>query len=64
MTDRQKEIAALIAKGFSNKQIARALGITEGTVKTHLHLLYEKVGVSNRTLFAIHVLDQGLLQAS
>ena len=41
--------AALVVKGWSNKQAARELGITEGTVKVHLHNIFEKLGVANRT---------------
>jgi len=40
----------LASTGLSNKQIARQLSICEGTVKLHLHSIYGKVAVSNRTL--------------
>lgn len=46
---RQVEILQLIAHGGSNKEIARRLGLTEGTVKQHLYALYRKLGVRNRT---------------
>ena len=46
---RQTEILQLIAQGRSNKEIARQLGLTEGTVKQHLYALYRKLGVRNRT---------------
>lgn len=48
-TARQAEILQLIAQGRSNKEIARHLGLTEGTVKQHLYTLYRKLGVRNRT---------------
>lgn len=46
---RETEILALLATGASNRQIARALFISESTVKTHLVHLYGKLGVDNRT---------------
>ena len=55
MTAREIEIARLVADGLSNKQIARTLGITEGTVKVHLHNINEKLAIRNRTMLAISV---------
>jgi two-component system nitrate/nitrite response regulator NarL len=48
LTSREREIVVLAADGQSNKEIARQIGITEGTVKLHLHKIYQKLGVSNR----------------
>src|SRR3954470_23442221 len=53
LTAREYEIARLIAQGLSNKHIAHALAITEGTVKIHLHKIYEKLGGLNRTSLAM-----------
>jgi DNA-binding CsgD family transcriptional regulator len=49
LTRRQREVVALVCYGFPNKEIGRCLNIQEGTVKVHLHIIYVKVGVSNRT---------------
>ena len=49
LTDRQQQVATLVCDGLSNKIIARKLGLTEGTVKIHLHLIYKKLGVRSRT---------------
>lgn len=49
LSPRQRELLTLIARGESNKQISRTLGITEGTVKQHLSGLYKKLGVNSRT---------------
>jgi DNA-binding NarL/FixJ family response regulator len=38
-----------VAAGHTNTQIARCLGVTEGTVRTHLENIYERLGVSSRT---------------
>lgn len=48
LTERQREIVHLAAQGLSNKQIARNLGISPETVKTHLHHAFERAGVSGR----------------
>jgi len=48
LTPRQREIAALIAAGLSNKQIARRLLIEQATVKNHVHTILVKLGVSGR----------------
>lgn len=49
LTDRQIEVLALITRGHSNKQIARAMGISEKTVKTHVTAILKALGVINRT---------------
>lgn len=49
LTRRKREIPALLANGFGNKQIAARLGISTNTVKTHLELQFDKLDVSTRT---------------
>ena len=53
LTSREWEVATLVAKGLSNKQIARHLNVGEGTVKIHLHNIYGKLAVKNRTVLAL-----------
>lgn len=53
LTPRETDVVRLVAQGRRNKEIARDLGISEGTVKMHLHNLYEKLSVSSRTELAI-----------
>jgi two-component system, NarL family, nitrate/nitrite response regulator NarL len=53
LTSREWEVATLVAKGLSNKEIARHLSAREGTVKIHLHHIYEKLAVKNRTVLAL-----------
>ncbi|MDI1265368.1 MAG: LuxR C-terminal-related transcriptional regulator [bacterium] len=48
MTPRQRQIVAMLESGSSNKQIATALGLAEGTIKVQLHSVYQKIGVSGR----------------
>jgi DNA-binding NarL/FixJ family response regulator len=54
LTRREAEILAHLAKGATAKEIARATGVTAGTVRVHLHAIYHKLGVENR-LQAINV---------
>lgn len=52
-SDREKEIAKMMAQGFNNRQIAAALYISEGTVRNYISNLYNKIGVSDRTQAAL-----------
>jgi tripartite-type tricarboxylate transporter receptor subunit TctC len=52
LTLRESEIIGLVCHGLSNKEIARRLDLQEGTVKVHLHNIYTKIGVPNRTALA------------
>lgn len=49
LTPREVEVLGLLASGQANKEIARAMGVSPNTVKTHLARLYEKLGVASRT---------------
>jgi DNA-binding NarL/FixJ family response regulator len=53
LTDRQRQILKLVAEGKSNKEIARALDILEGTVKAHLRFLMKHLNAKNRTQLAV-----------
>jgi DNA-binding NarL/FixJ family response regulator len=53
LTSREKEVAIEAAKGLSNKEIARALNITERTVKAHLAKSFERLGVKDRLQLAL-----------
>jgi len=48
LTPREIEVVAMVARGLSNKEIGSALFIAEGTVKIHLHNIYEKLGINRR----------------
>lgn len=49
LTTREKEIVALLDKGMLYKEIAESIDVTLGTLKQYVHIIYEKLGVSNRT---------------
>ena len=53
LTERERQIILVLAEGITNKEIGRRLGLTEGTVKVHLHRIYRKLGVANRTALAV-----------
>jgi DNA-binding NarL/FixJ family response regulator len=61
LTQRERQILALLADGFGNKQIAARLGISTNTVKTHLELLFDKLDVSTRTEAVTAAARMGLL---
>ena len=50
-------------EGRSNKEIARHLGVTEATVKSHVSNLLAKLGLSSRTQAALHAIQIGLVSA-
>jgi DNA-binding NarL/FixJ family response regulator len=53
LTDREQEVLALVSQGLTNKGIAHALGIREGTVKAHLTTVFHTIGVQDRTSAAL-----------
>lgn len=58
LTDREREVLALVAEGNTNAGVAQRLKVSENTVKFHLQNLYLKLGVSNRTEAAAHFLKR------
>lgn len=52
LTERERQIMGLVSKGLSNKEIGRRLNLTDGTIKGHLHHIYQKLEISNRTVLA------------
>jgi two-component system nitrate/nitrite response regulator NarP len=55
LTARQAAVAALLARGMSNRQIGTALNIKYGTVKSHVRAILDIVGVDNRTQAAVEL---------
>ncbi|UPK06395.1 LuxR C-terminal-related transcriptional regulator [Bradyrhizobium sp. 170] len=52
LTHRERQIVRLVCDGLSNKEIARQLNVSRGTVKVHLHNIFQKLEISNRTVLA------------
>lgn len=61
LTDRERDVVRLMAGGYSNKEIAHALGTAEGTVKNHVSNILSKLGVRDRTRAVLKALESGLL---
>ena len=61
LSAREREVLALVAKGTSNREIARVLFISEATVKTHLTRLYTKLSVKDRAAAVATAYDRGIL---
>jgi two-component system NarL family response regulator len=62
LSPRELDVLRHIAKGESNKEIAAALGITEGTVKTHVVNILGKLGVNDRTAAATAAVQRGFIR--
>jgi two-component system, NarL family, nitrate/nitrite response regulator NarL len=61
LTPREMELVRLVAGGLRNKQIAQRLFISEGTVKVHLHSIYEKLHVGGRLALMLYAQEKGLV---
>jgi len=62
MSVREREVLGLIVAGYSNREIAEELGITERTVKAHVARLLQNLGAPNRTALSIHAVTKSLLE--
>jgi ATP/maltotriose-dependent transcriptional regulator MalT len=62
LSAREIDVLRLVARGASNREIARDLRISEATVKTHLLHLFGKLGVGDRTSAVTRALERGLIE--
>ena len=60
LSQREREIVALVAQGFKNKEMAEKMFISEQTVKNHLHNIFDKLGVSDRLELALYAINNNL----
>jgi DNA-binding NarL/FixJ family response regulator len=60
LSRRETEIVKMVAAGLRNKEIAAKLFIGEGTVKTHLHAIYKKLGVHGRVELTLYAREHGI----
>jgi anti-anti-sigma factor len=58
LSNRERDVIQLVADGLSNREIAERLFISQETVKSHLRVVFRKLGVENRTQAARRMLDQ------
>jgi DNA-binding NarL/FixJ family response regulator len=61
LTEREKQILKLIAQGLTNKSISRQLVIAEATVENHIHSIFEKLNISNRSQATAYAFQNGLV---
>jgi two-component system, NarL family, response regulator LiaR len=61
LTERETEVLRLLAQGQSNKQIARALSVSEQTIKTHVSRILAKLGVQSRTQATLYAIRTGMV---
>lgn len=64
LTEREREVVRLVAQGYSNGEIARALVISDKTVKSHVSNILSKLDLADRTQLAIYALKHGLVDAA
>ena len=61
LTPRETEIVRMVAEGLRNREIAARTAIAEGTVKIHLHNIYEKLGLDGRVALVVYAREKGLI---
>jgi len=64
LTDRERQIMRLVSEGLSNKEIGRRLNLADGTIKVHLHHIFQKLDISNRTVLAALAISRNELHAA
>jgi two-component system, NarL family, response regulator DevR len=61
LTEREREVLALVARGYTNKQIAEALSVTEKTARNHVSHILEKLGLARRSEAAAYAVEHRLV---
>ena len=64
LSAREREIVALVAQGYKNKEMAEKMFISEQTVKNHLHNIFDKLGVSDRLELALYAIHNNLHESA
>jgi DNA-binding NarL/FixJ family response regulator len=64
LTPREREVAVLVARGNSNRQIGDAMVITERTVATHIEHILNKLGFTSRTQIGVWAAEHGMIASS
>jgi two-component system nitrate/nitrite response regulator NarL len=58
LTARHRQVATLVGRGLSNREIAKKLGLAEGTVKQHVHAIHEKLKIHSRTKLVVALIKR------
>ncbi|BDG62364.1 response regulator [Caldinitratiruptor microaerophilus] len=61
LTDREREVLRLVARGARNRDVARALAMSEKTVKQHVTNIFRKLGVTSRSQVVVYAIEHGLV---
>jgi DNA-binding NarL/FixJ family response regulator len=61
LTEREREVLRLMSGGYSNREIAKALSVAEGTIKNHVSNILSKMGVRDRTRAVLKAVEKGYL---
>jgi DNA-binding NarL/FixJ family response regulator len=61
LTRRQIEVACAAVSGLSNKELAQRLGVSEGTIKNHLHAIYERLQLDGRLALLLYLKEKELV---
>jgi DNA-binding NarL/FixJ family response regulator len=64
LSDRQREVVILVCRGLSNRLIADTLGVSEGTIKNHLHTIFGMLGVQSRIELMIMLSNRNEMQSA
>ena len=62
LTEREREVLALVARGNTNKQIAEALYVSEKTARNHVSHMYEKLQIYDRSQAVLYAVRKGLVE--
>ena len=62
LTDREREVARLVAKGLSNAEVGSTMFLAEPTVKTHVSHILQKLGLRDRTQIVVAAYESGLVE--
>jgi two-component system nitrate/nitrite response regulator NarL len=64
LSDRQREVVILVCRGLSNRLIADALGVSEGTIKNHLHTIFGMIGIQSRIELMMMLSNRNEMQST
>ena len=59
LTEREKQVVALVADGMSNREVARELNLTHNTIKKYLFRIFNKLGISSRVELVLYAVNHG-----
>jgi two-component system nitrate/nitrite response regulator NarL len=59
LTPREYQVALLVGRGLSNKEVGRELGVSDGTVKLHMHNIFQKLGARSRYVIIQRMVSSG-----